>query len=401
MQLSQVKGRLGVLVLSLLTTFPAFGVESAAKSGAPKWQAEMQDLYRLLGDVLTDVSSDARFNSSENFKSIQDNAKRLADRAHRLTLDKAPDNDPTLQILSQMFQDETSRAYTALKSGNRSYGRMLLSQVSSFCIACHTRNSTGPSFSKLPLEPSSPLEFPIEKGKFYAATRQFDRAFDLFQQIVADSSGPVKRPIEWEQAFRFGITIAVRVQKDPDKALSLVNRVMGSKTAPYFLRQDAQNWKTSIEQWKKELPRKAATEEGLFSEAVRLIAQAREEQKYPLDHSADITYLRASAIIHELLQMPVKNAGRVQEALLMAGMCYEVLRATEIDDLHEVYYEACIKRSPNTSLSEVCYRKYEQSTYLGYTGSSGTHLPDEVVKKLKALEGMAHPEGGTPDQKLN
>ncbi len=365
-----------------------------------RWRGKMQELYKVLSEIMTDASSERRFNAQENKARIERNVKKLSERAHDLTKEGvSPDLDPTVKILAEMFQDETKRAYWAFKSGNRSYSRGILNQVSSLCISCHTRTNSGQSFPSLPLEPNAKDLMPIEKGRFYAATRQYDRASDIFLKITDDSLAPVERPIEWEQALRYGLAIAIRVKKDPDQALSLIERVIVSKKSPFYLKQDALKWKESVEKWKAEIPHRALTEEGLFVEAVGLITQSRELQKYPMDHSADIQYLRATAVIHELLQK-YPDGRHAQEALMMAGMCYDVLRAFNIEDIYEVYFEACIRKTPHTATAEACYRRYEQSTYEGYTGSSGTFLPGDVLQKLKALEMLAHPlpsEGVSPN----
>ena len=354
-----------------------------------KWREKMQELYHSLVEITTDTSSEQRFNSPENRSRIEKNAKKLMDRAHELgQKGVSPDADPTIQMIAGLFQDETKRAYLALKHGNRAYARGVLNQVGSYCIACHTRNPSGPSFTSLPLEPTSKTLSVLEQGRFYAATRQYDRAFDAFLKVVDDSAAPVQRPLEWEQAIRSGLSIAVRVKKDPDQAQSLVERVIGAKKAPFFLRQDALKWKESIAAWREEIPRRALTEEGLYVEAMQLIAQARELQKYPMDHAADVLYLRATAVLHELMQKAPQGR-HVQDALFMAGVCYDVLRPLNLDDLHEIYYEACIKKVPHSPTAEVCYRRYEQSTYEGYTGSSGTHIPGEVREKLDQLEKLA------------
>ena len=398
-----MKSRYGILILGIFVFSAVLETQARASDEtippSPKsikntaqWREKMQELYKTLAEITTDTSSDRRFNAPENKSRIEKNTKKLADRAHDLSKQGlSPDADPTIKILSELFQDETRRAYTALKSGNRAYARGILNQVSSYCIACHTRNNSGPSFASLPMEPTGKSLFPIEQGRFYAATRQYDRAIDIFQKIVDDASAPIQRPLEWEQAIRYGLAISVRVKKDPDQARALVERVIGSKKAPFFMKQDALKWKEAILKWKEELPKRELTEEGLHLEAMQLIVQAREAQKFPMDHAADVQYLRATAVIHELLQK-APNGRYAQESLLMAGMCYDVLKPLNLEDIHEIYYEACIKQAPHTPNSEVCYRRYEQSTYEGYTGSTGTVIPEEVKAKLQTLENLAHPE---------
>ena len=141
--------------------------------------------------------------------------------------------------------------------------------------------------------------------------------------------------------------------------------------------------------WKNEIPRQAITEEGLYSEALRLTAEAHRLQKYPLDRSADVIYLRASAALHHLLQVAPegRHAG---EAFLLAGLCYEVLKPLNLEELHEIYYEACIKKVPHSATAELCYHRYEESIYMGFTGSGGTDIPQDVKEKLGKLENLAH-----------
>jgi hypothetical protein len=51
-----------------------------------------------------------------------------------------------------------------------------------------------------------------------------------------------------------------------------------------------------------------------------------------------------------------------------------------------VYYESCVRTSPKTQLSKTCYHRLKNSILLGYSGSSGTHLPREERERLKELQ---------------
>jgi hypothetical protein len=123
---------------------------------------------------------------------------------------------------------------------------------------------------------------------------------------------------------------------------------------------------------------------------MRLLVQAHEMQEYPMDHSAEVVYLRASSVVHEWMRF-FPQGKYLHEAYLFAGICYEVLHSVNLGELHEMYYEACIKQSPHTETARNCFRRYEQSIYLGYTGTSGTHLPAEVIRKSRILEEVAQP----------
>lgn len=360
---------------------------------SPKWSIKMQELYQTLGSLLTDVTSDRRFSDLKNKSRIETQAKKLSRLAHDLTKKSmvSPDSDPTIQIIGGMLARQTQRAATELKRGNRAYARGILRSVPSYCIACHTRNSSGPQFAQLPLEPSADSLLPIERGEFFAATRQFDRAQQEFKKVILNSRTAGTEFFDWERAVTQSLAIAVRVKRDPTEALDIVDAVIKTDKAPTFIRQDAQTWKTSLQEWKKEGTRLAETSEGLHMEAIRLLVRGHEIQKYPMDRTADIFYLRASSVIHDLLQTK-SDANQSAEAFHLAGVAYEVLSPRSLEDLHEIYYEACIRRAPHTPTAELCLKRYEGSIYNGYTGSGGTHIPKEIYIHINELRLLAQPE---------
>ena len=366
---------------------------SAPKPATLRWSANMQELYKILASLMNDVASDQQFNNPSNRHRIENEAKRLSSLAHDLK-DSDPsalDADPTVRILSTMFAQEAQQAVVELKRNNRAYARNILRAVPSYCIACHTRNSSGPQFAKLPFEPSVNLT-QLERGSFFAASRQFDRAQDEFKKIVKNGLLAKSQPFQWERSVYQSLSIAIRVKKDPGQALEIVQTVLETPDAPVFLKQYAQQWKLSILEWQKESAVPLKTEEGLYTEAKRLMAKAREVQKYPMDRMADVLYLRATAIVHDLLQV-APQGNYVGEAFLLAGLCYEVLSPLRLEDLHNIYYEACIRKSPHTATAELCYQRYEESIYLGYTGSAGTDVPADMNTKLNELKVLAQPAG--------
>jgi hypothetical protein len=235
----------------------------------------------------------------------------------------------------------------------------------------------------------------FERAEFFAASRQFDRAATELNKLVSDPSFAASRPLAWEKAVNHALVMAVRTQRNPGRAIEIVSAVQDTPSAPYFFKQNAAQWKKSLQDWQNEANRTPKTEEGLFAEATRLIAKARELQKYPVDRSGDIYYLRASAVIHELLQV-APNGDRAPEALMLAGMCYEVLSPLKLDDLHELYYAACVRKAPHTPMAEICYGRYQESLHAGYTGSGGTELPAEIKKRMTQLEDLARPRELAP-----
>ncbi len=405
-----LRGKWAVAVVAgwVLASLPVTGgvafAEKAEKKDQKNWSQKMKGLQKALQELLVDLSSDKRFEDPRNFKRIEQNALLLSKLAHDLKPSdpaapaaKSPDSDPTIPIISSQFDQEAQHAYKNLKNGHRSYARGVLRSMTSYCIACHTR-SGAPSLTPSVTDSALQALSGNEKAEFFAATRQFDRSLEEYERVIGDSKNAQTRPFEWEEAVRTGLAIAVRVKKDPDRALGIAEKVNSTPKAPFFLKEQATQWAKSIKDWKAEPSTKAMTEEGFYAKAVKLMAEAKSLQKYPADRSADVLYLRASAAVHDLMSF-APNGKHATEALYLAGLSYEVLDGLMLWDLHESYYVSCIKRAPHTEIARQCFRHYEQSVYDGYTGSGGMDIPLEVRLRLEDLDRLSKPEGIDPAQK--
>lgn len=342
--------------------------------------------------LLIDISSDDRFNDKKNFKAIEKNAKEFAALAHAIKAksDGAPDKDLSIQLIGSDFASETAYAAKSLAAGHRAYARVILNSMTSYCIACHTRTDSGPQFTGIKLDPKLETLSPLAKGNYFVATRNFDRAFAEYEKLASDQEKAITQPFEYERALRAGLSVAIRVKHDPDLAMKLVENVVKNEKAPYYLREQAGDWKKSLLEWKAEKPIAAGDAAKLFEEANRLVAKAKNIQRFPADRSADMVYLRASAVVHDLLGLSPQGL-TASNALYLAGLTYDVLYDYGVKDFSEFYYRSCIRTSPHTDIAKVCYRRYEESVYFGYTGSGGTFIPSDVRARLSELELLSTP----------
>jgi cytochrome c553 len=378
--------------IALLTLVLSFSSANAAE------ETTMKKLYKTLSEVLTNSSSAERFSNKSNRSEIEGQLKTLTTLAHTVSDKKfaGEQTDPTLAILSGYLSEETNAAYLAFKNGKTEYARGIVKALPATCIACHSRNNLGPQFEKLDLEPSDSLLKPIEQAEFYAGTRQFDRAMKSFLSIIDHSETANNDPYAWEHAIKQSLAIAIRVKKDIPLAKKIIDSALAQKKAAYTTRQDLIQWKKSVEKWAKEPKVAVKTEKGLYNEGMRLITEAHQLQKFPVDHSADMLYLRASSVYYDLIQA-APNGKNVSEALMMQGICNEVLSPRGFEDLHRHYYKACIKKTPHSSIAMDCYRRYERSIIHGYTGSAGTAVPEEIKDVLLDLFSLAMPKGSAGD----
>lgn len=368
----------------------------AATSAAPpaSWVEKMQALSHTLSELLPLVASRTKFNDEKNQPRIEEGTKRLKTLAHDLKSASTPNADPSLRVMTGLFEEDIERALESLQSGNREYARSVLKDTTSYCIQCHTQSNNGPEFPRLNLNINT-ADLPLlERAEFFAATRQFDPAMETYTAVVADPSLPKTNPFEWEQAARSALAIVVRVKKDPAATQELLAAIGKNPSIPPSTQEAITAWKRSVNEWKKE---KAATakvaakgiQKDPLNRAENMIKKAQARQAFPLDHSQDIAFFRASELLHDWLSEHGRNDANSGKALYLAGIAAEATRDMNFWTLHETYYEMCIRSAPHSKQAEQCYGRLKESLVLGYSGSGGVRIPPEVNRKLEELKSLS------------
>lgn len=350
----------------------------------------MQELSKTLSELIPLVTSRTRFNAEENEEKILKQTTRLRELAHSLKSGTAPNQDPTLLVMSGMFEEDLDRALQSLKSGNREHARFVLRDTASYCIQCHTQSNNGPQFPYLNLDINAEELNPLNRAEFYAATRQFDRALDEYRKVIQDESVAQAVPFEWEQAVRSALAIVVRVKQDPKEAAAILDLVEKNKGRPQTIKQTLQAWKRSIREWSREKRTDPLSAKKKLALAERLVNRAQKSQELPLEHAQDIYYFRASSLLHDVLAEQGQSSGGMSaQALYLAGIASEATRDMNFWTLHETYYELCIKKAPQTQIAKQCFDRLHDSITLGYSGSGGVRIPPEVAKQLENLRALA------------
>ena len=390
-----------------LITFLALGACSSKPAPAPSaekaenatqapttWQAKMQGLSKTLSDLLPLVASRAKFNDPKNMDKITADTQQLKTLAHSLKMGGSPNSDPTMRVMSSLFNDDLERALEGLRGGNPDYSRQILKDTTAYCIECHTQTNNGPDFPRLNLTVDTNELTSLEQAEFFSATRQFGPALEAYKRVLADQSLAKTDPFAWEQAARSALAIVVRVKMDTKETGALLAKIEALPTLPVSTKRAIKTWKKSLKEWQKEPRKPLKTAEAVLSKSNSLINEAQKLQEFPLDHSEDILYFRAGSLLHDLLATQDRSTEQTARALYLSGVVSETTRDMNFWTLHETYYEQCIQVLPHSKQAKECYEHLNDSVTAGYSGSSGTRIPPEVQTRLNKLRELA--VGATP-----
>ncbi|MFN8945250.1 MAG: hypothetical protein ACK5WZ_11590 [Pseudobdellovibrionaceae bacterium] len=359
-----------------------------------EWKKQMQDAKTILTDLMPLVVSDEAFRSPRNHKRISTDVDQLLSFAQAMNHGVAPDSvsaDPTVNLVSDYFQSNLKSARSSFKKGRLDHARFLLLNTTSYCIECHTRTQAGPHFVGASLSDTLTKLDPIEKVEYLISVRQYDDALKTIETTIIEQN---KLPLFGaEKLVRYGLAITVKYLNNPDAALKLLELSGAAKNLPYFVKDDLQQWKKSVQIWKKEEGKsKIDSVTQIMTQAQKLITSAEEiNSKQRSSNAGHVEILRANALLTGGFQ---KKPDQKQTAkmLYLVGQTYQMIPDHLLWTLHESFYASCIQRVPHSPQAKECYKAYEESIIMGYSGSSGTHLPPEVMTELNDLRKLSDPQ---------
>lgn len=365
--------------------------DNADRSGVAL-SGSMQNFKDSLAKILPLVLDSNQFNARENKEKIDSHVSSLIDISKQVVHSPVVQHlDPSMRFISNAFSDDLQRAKESLSLGKRDYARYTLMNVTAYCIECHTRTSSGPSFNTPELEKTIVSLKRMERGEFLLATRQFDRAFLEFEGVIKENINSGGNLFELDRAVRYALSISIKYQRDAKKSLEVAKIIEGSARAPYYLRQSAKQWIVAIQEWKKEKYTPGGKIEDILKKCESLARLGKNAQMGFSDRGGDVYFLRALSDLHQVLVTDLKK-DQLGEALYLTGVSYDAVRDLSIWSMHEDYFESCIRQVPHSKWAEKCYSKLEESVYFGYTGSAGVQLPLDVQMKLEKLQKLAMPE---------
>lgn len=380
------------IIVALLMII-SFSLSFAKKEEAmPTWNEQMKTLSKALGDILPDLfKPDPK--TPEEIATLKKKSKTLYQASQNIDLThqhgtKAPDADPTLVFISGMFRDEIENAHKGIEQGFYGYSKDRLKASVSYCIACHTRDASGPRFPLLDAFQEPLKQAPwIDRVKFEVALRKFDSAYTDVMQKIEDPTILKSYRIGLEPVINIALSIAVRVKNSPEQALLICKKILASDTPNTSLKDKAMVWEKDIRQWQKETSQKFTTDKQLIDKAKQLIG-LDSKKPYERSFSGEVRYLRATELMHTLLKEHPKSE-YTPEALYIIGLSYEVINEMTFWGLQEKYFERCVDLRPHSAIAESCFKSYRDSVELGYSGSSGLNVPEHVASKIKKLGELA------------
>ncbi len=334
-------------------------VTTEALAFEPRWRKDMREMAEVFSEALPIVISDAAYEKPSLQKKLVKDLRKLSKTAKRVerALSEQID-DPVIPHVTVKMSRSFDRAATLLERGEAGTARGLVRSATGYCISCHTRLPG--AAASVAVEPRAPKGFVLgaaDTAEFYAATRQFEKAIVSYEAVMKDRWLAATFPHRWALAAQKMLAIVVRVRDEPRLALEILSAIRDEKATPAALYRDALIWRGSVEEWLAEpsaKPRDLARANELYAEGEAQVLKTGSQA------AGLIPFLRASAILHELLRER-RNDQEFAATLDLAGKTAEWLAPIVLWTLNESYFEACIRVVPHTARAGICLEHFKDA----------------------------------------
>ncbi len=384
---SYERGLLLALLVSSLNLSVA-QAESPTTDSVPI-RIRMDQIAQSFRELERFLPSQERFSDSANEATISSALAKLSTSFYEVLQTSAhghvkdPGFQVTLRVVSEMIDDAKNR----FKEGKKGYALWRLRTTASHCVTCHTRYEV-PTPLASQLAPEE-LADDFSKGEFYLATRQFEEAAKYFLKS-ARVPPPGRTRLD---ALRKWLVIQTRVWAEPARALDELRNFTSQYKLNSLELETVSQWSNSLSSWKNE----KVVEVDALRKAESLIRQGLGSNDLLYGNVGAVELLRATALLHKMLEDESSKTRR-GHALYLLGLTYSRLPLFFLDELPELLLEQAIREIPGSEDARLAYKLYTEVVSLGFTGSAGTEIPDDIQLKFKELYNLAYGIRGIEDR---
>jgi hypothetical protein len=369
------------MVVSVTLVLCVGAIPAHAEIDAAAVRVEMNEIYASMRVLLPLSVDDAAFRSAERRDEIHAALKRLERRASNVSMHVAGD-DQRMLFLAGSLSLETTKAKEYFERGRHTNAQFVVQRLTDFCVACHTR---------IPSAADSPLAegfvsagalaklAPAQRASIQVATRRFEDALETYEALFAS---PDVRPTELLRPLSEYLRVSIRVKNDLARPREVLKKLVQREDVWTMLRADVEGWISAIDVLIDE-----ADGPPSLARARAVLEMARMRLPFSLDRRAGLVeQFVASSELHRYLELNAGHSGpAIAEAYYLLGMIEAQTTFGTLAAESDFYLETAVRMAPTGPIGRKAFDLLEERTVLGWTGSRGTQMPNDVRDKLEAL----------------
>lgn len=352
-------------------------------SSSAQIKSHMSDIFESYFNVVKNLDQEEKINKESLSAALEQLNKAIQTIKNDPMLDSPLFKASRVQITNYVSEINGSK-----KSDNLAYTKYQIERVINLCVNCHTQlpaSAFPPVKRKKILKAASGSNFEKEIQLAYLL-RDYSSALATLEEKIKTElkSGKTYSYIE---AYLIEL---VKVQLTYNNDLSGLQKTLNklkSNTKNKELDRFVASSDKRIKEWMGHSKELESEEQINHFIKINLLPSEREliEQTYLINGENLVNF----AIINGKLTNFILNnrdSSKVSEYLYWKGLLENQSDTYSFHSFGDSFLRECIERSPKSKTGQKCFRAYKYSIELGFTGSAGIHIPEDIQKMLANLE---------------
>jgi hypothetical protein len=361
--------------------------DAADPAPDPATRAAMGEIFASLSKILPLCLSSERFEAPGARDEVRAGLAKIAANADALAK-HADSSQADLASRGKVLAEDARHAEMRFASGRYVDARFVALHLTESCVGCHSRlpsDKDAPFAAKLIDDSKLGDLSASERARLAVATRQFDKALDLYEGVLTSPPPPAGEAVRTPDLTEY-LIVAIRVKRDPERAAKLLEKLEKRAETPPDIRREIRPWLATLRR-----DGKALHEPPSLAHARALVESGKHVREYTYSRAGLMDDLLASSVLHRLLEDPKISTQDRAEAYYLLGLCDAQVRSSPWLSDASWYLATAIRTAPHTPIAMRAFGAYEDMTILAWTGSAGTDVPADVAEDLDRLRALAQP----------
>ncbi len=344
----------------------------------------MRGIFQALTTVLPLSLDDETYQNDANRQRIRDALQSLASHANQLTQHgrKAP---ASFDFLRRSFHRDAQKTSELYESEHFEASRFVLHHLTDNCFLCHSRLPSSRSFT---LGKRFLKEVPMtwmdshERVRLAVAVRQFDTALEGYEALFRSPDHPAAQ-MDLMALFEDYMRIVIRVRRDFPRAIETLETFRQRPDVPRYLDAHLSAWLDALKALQ------TVTSQGNpLTHARTLIQQGQQRNRFLADRQGLVHFTLASGLLHRHVDSGSLSKPELAEAYYLLGVAESYIPRTSWISETELFLEMAVRLAPASQYGNQAFAFLEEYLIMGFTGSSGLHLPSDIQKRLDDLRAL-------------
>jgi len=265
--------------------------------------------------------------------------------------------------------------------------RKQLYSLAPICTSCHTQDNKLRTFFSGSKRDQFGDDYSF--AEFNYLSRNYELAISYYDKYLR--SGQRKTELDIIQPLQRIVTIYTQIYNKPAEGAKVLKNYSKLKHHTQETRSHLRGWITGLEALAQKSGATNLTDFSAIKKAVKRILGPLDQPFSQLNLTAEQEIERVwlrGQLYHYLNN--TKKQNEIPTILYWLSICDRSTGYNFYFSLADLYLNECMQSHPNHPYATRCFAEYEAFLTYRYSGSSGTHLPDEVDKALHHLRKKLH-----------